>query len=93
MDLAAAAEPALSLENFADDNPHGFGLLQRDRDFADYQDDGAFYHKRPSLWVEPLGQWGKGAVQLVELPIADEIRWTTSWRSESGGNRRSQVGS
>jgi len=60
------------VNSFADDNPHGFGLLQRDRDFADYQDDGAFYHKRPSLWVEPLGQWGKGAVQLVELPTADE---------------------
>jgi glucans biosynthesis protein len=57
---------------FADHNPRGFGLLQRDRDFADYQDDGAFYEKRPSLWVEPRGDWGAGAVDLIELPTADE---------------------
>ncbi len=58
---------------FADENPKGFGLLQRDRDFADYQDDGVFYDRRPSLWIEPLAPWGKGSVQLVELPTDDEI--------------------
>jgi glucans biosynthesis protein len=63
----------LRVNSFLDDNPRGFGLLQRDRDFRSYQDDGARYHKRPSLWVEPLGPWGKGAVQLVEIPTDDEI--------------------
>jgi len=58
---------------FVDENPKGFGLLQRDRNFAHYQDDGVFYERRPSLWVEPLTPWGKGAVQLVELPTDDEI--------------------
>lgn len=58
---------------FADENPKGFGLLQRDRNFANYQDDGVFYDRRPSLWVEPLAPWGKGSVQLVELPTDDEI--------------------
>jgi len=58
---------------FVDHNPRGFGLLQRDRDFDHYLDDGAFYEKRPSLWVEPLGDWGEGAVQLVEIPTDDEI--------------------
>jgi glucans biosynthesis protein len=62
----------IRVNSFLDDNPRGFGLLQRDRDFANYQDDGAFYNKRPSLWVEPLGNWGPGMVQLVELPTADE---------------------
>ncbi|RUQ34732.1 MAG: glucan biosynthesis protein D [Candidatus Competibacteraceae bacterium] len=62
----------IRVNSFVDDNPRGFGLLQRDRDFAHYQDDGAFYNKRPSLWVEPLGHWGQGAVQLIELPTADE---------------------
>ncbi len=47
--------------------------MQRDRAFASYQDDGAFYNRRPSIWVEPLGNWGKGAVQLVEIPTRDEI--------------------
>ncbi|MET0381993.1 MAG: glucan biosynthesis protein D [Burkholderiaceae bacterium] len=64
--------PSLKFSAFADRNPRGFGLLQRDRAFADYQDDGAFYEKRPSLWVEPRGEWGEGAVDLIELPTADE---------------------
>ena len=46
--------------------------MQRDRDFASYQDDGAFYNRRPSIWVEPVGDWGEGAVQLVEIPTEDE---------------------
>jgi glucans biosynthesis protein len=56
-----------------DVNPKGFGLMQRDRDFANYQDDGAFYNRRPSLWVEPTGEWGEGAIQLVEIPTRDEV--------------------
>ena len=57
---------------FADNNPKGFGLLQRDRGFDHYQD-GVSYEKRPSLWVEPIGAWGEGAVQLIEIPTDDEI--------------------
>jgi glucans biosynthesis protein len=57
---------------YYDENPRGFGLLQRDRNFDHYQDDGAFYHRRPSLWVEPKSSWGKGSVQLVEIPTIDE---------------------
>ncbi len=56
-----------------DTNPRGFGLSQRDRNFENYQDDGAFYDRRPSVWVQPLGDWGEGAVQLVEIPTDDEI--------------------
>jgi glucans biosynthesis protein len=62
----------LRFNAFADDNPRGFGLLQRDRNFDHYQDDGVFYEKRPSLWVEPKHGWGKGSVQLVEIPTVDE---------------------
>ena len=58
--------------SFVDENPHGFGLLQRDRSFEHYLD-GVNYDLRPSLWVEPLNAWGKGAVQLVEIPTDDEI--------------------
>ena len=64
---------AVETSSFVDQSPRGFGLLQRDRDFDHYQDDGAFYEKRPSLWVEPLNDWGKGEVQLVEIPTDDEI--------------------
>lgn len=62
----------LRFNAYLDENPRGFGLLQRDRDFNHYQDDGAFYDLRPSLWVEPKSGWGKGSVQLVELPTLDE---------------------
>ena len=64
--------PVIRINSFFDNNPRGWGLLQRDRDFDHYQDDGAYYDKRPSLWVEPKGDWGRGCVQLVELPTPDE---------------------
>lgn len=64
--------PRVQTNSFVDSNPKGFGLMQRDRDFANYEDDGAFYNRRPSLWVEPGGGWGDGAVQLVEIPTDDE---------------------
>ncbi len=67
------ANPAnLQFNAYSDENPKGFGLLQRDRNFDHYQDDGVFYEKRPSLWIEPIGNWGKGSVQLVEIPTLDE---------------------
>ena len=58
--------------SFGDRDPKGYGLLQRDRNFDHYQDDGVFYEKRPSLWVEPLGSWGQGAVTLFELSTRGE---------------------
>jgi glucans biosynthesis protein len=64
--------PRVITSSFLDENPRGFGLLQRDRNFDHYLD-GVFYDRRPSLWVEPKGSWGKGAVQLVEIPTDDEI--------------------
>lgn len=57
---------------FGDRNPRGFGLSQRDRNFDHYLD-GVNYDKRPTLWVEPLGDWGEGSVQLIEIPTDDEI--------------------
>ena len=68
-----ANPPGVQTNSFMDNNPKGFGLIQRDRDFENYQDDGAFYNKRPSVWVEPRGAWGEGAVQLVEINTSDEI--------------------
>ncbi len=65
--------PSVRTNSFLDKDPKGFGLMQRDRAFESYQDDGAFYNRRPSIWVEPVGDWGEGAVQLVEIPTSDEI--------------------
>jgi glucans biosynthesis protein len=64
--------PHPATSSFADKAPQGFGLLQRDRAFDHYLD-GVRYERRPSLWVEPLGDWGEGTVVLVELPTDDEF--------------------
>ena len=60
----------LSLQHqiFPATNIHGFGLLQRDRAFANYQDIFNSYQKTPSVWIEPRGKWGEGEVHLIELP-------------------------
>ena len=63
----------LQISTFVDSNPRGFGLIQRKRDFRDYQDLEAHYEKRPSLWIEPIGDWGEGGVFLVEIPSKEEI--------------------
>ncbi|NIJ32821.1 glucan biosynthesis protein [Sphingomonas oligoaromativorans] len=76
--------------SFADHDPRGFGLLQRDHKHDHYQDDGVFYEKRPSLWVEPRGDWGAGSVMLVELPTSDETNdnivafWTPAEPAKAG---------
>ena len=63
----------LQISAFLDTNPVGFGMMQRQRSFADYQDLEARYERRPSLWVEPIGDWGKGSVMLIEIPSREEI--------------------
>ena len=62
----------LAVSSFTVENPKGFGLLQRGREFDRYEDLDDRYDKRPSAWVEPRGDWGKGTVDLVEIPTADE---------------------
>lgn len=49
------------------DSPKGFGLIQRDRDFEHYQDLDARYQDRPSIWIEPLDDWGTGELHLLEI--------------------------
>jgi glucans biosynthesis protein len=79
------------LNSYFDENPRGFGLLQRDRNWDHYQDDGVYYDRRPSLWVEPKsGGWGKGAVQLFEIPTGDETSdnivafWNPTEKTKAG---------
>lgn len=68
------ANPAqLQVSSFVDNNPRGFGLMQRARKLSDFADLEALYHNRPGLWVEPKGDWGRGAVTLVEIPTTEEI--------------------
>ncbi len=80
----------LQVNRFMDQHPLGFGLEQRDRDFNDYQDGEAQFERRPSYWVQPLGDWGKGGVELVEIPTDEEIHdnivayWVPSQPVEGG---------
>ena len=62
----------IAVSAFSDHNPRGFGLMQRQRHFDNYLDS-VHYERRPSLWIEPLQDWGSGAVQLVELHTSEEI--------------------
>jgi len=75
---------ALQVSCFSDVNPLAFGLIQRDRSFAAYQDLEARYQDRPSVWIEPRNRWGPGCVQLVEIPTEVEYfdNIVAFWRPE-----------
>jgi len=68
--LVNPARPLVT--SFAVKDLHGFGLMQRDRNFASYEDTEARYEKRPSAWITPVGSWGPGRVELMQLPTPDE---------------------
>ncbi|QQN65156.1 glucan biosynthesis protein G [Bradyrhizobium diazoefficiens] len=63
----------LQVSTFADLNPRGFGLMQRQKRYFAYQDLESRFERRPSLWVEPIGDWSEGAVVLFEIPTKEEI--------------------
>ncbi len=81
---------SLAISSFSDNNPKGFGLLQRERDFVFYQDSAAKLERRPSLWVEPKTGWGEGEVRLVEIPSQSETNdnivafWVSKWPAKKG---------
>jgi periplasmic glucans biosynthesis protein len=83
----------LHVSSLGDNNPRGFGLLQRDRDFNDYLDTEANYERRPSLWIKPENTWGKGRVELVEIPSDSEANdnivayWVPEQPMKAGDSR------
>lgn len=76
-----------------DVNPTGFGLVQRSRDFADFLDLEAQYHRRPSEWVAISEPWGSGGVELLEIPTNSEFSdnvvayWSPDERMAAGDER------
>ena len=84
----------LQVSQFADSSPRGFGLMQRTRSLRDFEDLEARYDKRPSLWVEPIGDWGEGVVELVEIPTKDEVHdnIVAFWRPKQPLLARSEHG-
>ncbi len=76
----------LQVSAFMGENPKGFGLIQRHRQFDYYQDLEAKYHLRPSAWIEPSGDWGKGHIELFEIPSDSEANdnIVAYWKPEAG---------
>lgn len=85
---------ALRVSAMLDDNPAGFGLLQRDRRFDHYQDLEAAYQRRPGIWITPEHNWGAGRVELVEIPTDSEVNdnivayWVPETPLKAGESRR-----
>ncbi len=77
----------LAISTFQVNNPRGFGLMQRGREFSAYEDLKDRYDLRPSAWIEPQGNWGRGKVELVEIPRRTRPT-TTSSRSGRPSNCR-----
>ena len=76
----------LQISSFVDNNPRGFGFLMRDRDFESYLDDENHWELKPSLWIEPLTDFGPGEVQLVEIPAETNTNdnCVAFWRPRGG---------
>jgi glucans biosynthesis protein len=81
-----ANRATLQISGFADHNPRGFGMLQRNRNFDAYDDDISHWELRPSLWIEPIGDWGDGELQLLEIPNDSEANDNiiALWRPKGG---------
>lgn len=58
----------LEVNVFDAPDPIGFGLIQRDTNFHDYEDLEARYDLRPSVWIAPNGRWGEGRIELIQIP-------------------------
>lgn len=81
----------LLITSFGELNPRGFGLMQRDRLFAHYEDLDTRYDRKPSVWVVPKGNWGRGRVELVQIPTKDATNdnivayWVPEQSPKAGG--------
>jgi glucans biosynthesis protein len=83
----------LQISAFQDESPTGFGLMQRAREYSDFADLQAHYHRRPGVWIEPKGDWGRGAVTLIEIPTNSEVfdNIVCYWRPEGGLAKGSDI--
>jgi len=83
----------LEISTFAEQTPLGFGLIQRERRFDAYEDLEAQYEKRPSVWITPKGDWGRGKLMLVEIPTSNEFNdnIVAFWRPEAAWKKGEEI--
>ncbi len=81
-----ANRETLQISAFADVNPRGFGLTQRSRTFDAFYDDDGRWELRPTLWIEPIGDWSAGDMRLLEIPVTTEnnANILAQWRPKAG---------
>ncbi len=81
-----ANRETLQISAFSDINPRGFGLVQRSRTFDAFYDDEGRWELRPTLWIEPIGDWSEGDVRLLEIPVTSEnnANILAQWRPKAG---------
>ncbi|BFT31977.1 glucan biosynthesis protein G [Alteromonas sp. D210916BOD_24] len=83
----------LQVTSLSDEQPKGFGMLQRDGQWDHYLDAEANYHLRPGLWVTPSVGFEKGRLEVVEIPTKSEVHdnivafWTPEKPFKAGESR------
>ena len=82
----ASNRETLQISAFSDVNPRGFGMLQRSRSFDSFFDDETHWELKPTLWIEPIGDWGEGDLRLLEIPAQSENNpnIVAQWRPKAG---------
>jgi len=77
--------PRTKVSSFRLDSPRGFGLVQRERRFEAYEDLVERYQDRPSAYIEPQGDWGKGVVRMQEMatPLETDDNIAVMWVPDS----------
>ncbi len=81
-----ANRETLQISAFSDIDPRGFGLVQRSRTFDAFYDDEGRWELRPTLWIEPIGEWSEGDMRLLEIPVTSEnnANILAQWRPKGG---------
>lgn len=63
----------LRVSEFAADGIRGFGFMQRQTQFCQFEDAIARFERRPSFWVTTEAGFGKGKVVLVQIPTGSDL--------------------
>lgn len=63
----------LRVSEFAADGIRGFGFMQRQVRFCQFEDAIARFELRPSLWITTEAGFGKGKIVLVQIPTDSDL--------------------